>query len=269
MGYQSDLNDLRSQSGSGMGDIRDSYERSKDQQNTYSGNPMGYLDTNYQQQNLGRYVPPMLTGGPGSVGGWNGDGYGQGASGPYNYNIPTAFGGYGNGGYGNYGNTQSAPPPIMPMMPPPQMQGGMGMQGMPPQMGGPPMMGNMGPRPFRPPHQSQGQMPMADGPSPAAPPVMPQRAMMDYSNMGGSGTRIPLPQNVGTPLQFGIPGGPEIQASTPPPMGALGAPGTAPQLSRTPPPMPQAAPAQGQPDSNWMNRYYDQFRRQRMGWQPG
>ena len=67
MGYQSDLDNLRSQSGSGMGDIRDSYDRSKDQYYTNSGNPMGYLDTNYQQADLGRYVPPMITGGPGAT----------------------------------------------------------------------------------------------------------------------------------------------------------------------------------------------------------
>lgn len=259
MGYQSDLNDLRSQSGNGMGDVRDSYERSKDQQNTYSGNPMGYLDTNYQQQNLGRYVPPMLTGGPGSNGGWNGDGYGQGAMGPYNYNIPTAFGGYGNGGYGNYGNTQSAPPP-MPM----------GM--MPPQMGGPPMMmGNMGPRPFRPPHQSQGQMPMADGPSAPPMPQQQNRAPMDYSSMGTLSPRIPLPQGSGAPLQFGIPAGPDQSQSFTPPMGVVGN-GAAPPLSRTPPPLPgPAQPPQmtDQPDRSWMNNYYDQFRRRRMGWQPG
>ena len=43
MGYQSDLDQHRSQSGNGMGDIRDSYDRSSDQYYANSGNPMTVL----------------------------------------------------------------------------------------------------------------------------------------------------------------------------------------------------------------------------------
>ena len=98
MGYQAILDNIRGQTGNSMGDIRDSDTRSSDQYYTNNGNPMGYYDTNYQQQGMGRYVPPMIIGDASQPTGWANFGS------PYNYNIPTAFGGYGNGSYGNYGN---------------------------------------------------------------------------------------------------------------------------------------------------------------------
>lgn len=256
MGYQSDLDNLRSQSGHGMGDIRDSYERSKDQYYTNSGNPMGYLDTNYQQQNLGRYVPPMLTGGPGSNGGWNGDGYGQGATGPYNYNIPTAFGGYGNGGYGNYGNVQSAPP--LPQQMPQQP------------MGQPPQMGGMGrPHSFRPPPMQGNPQPGMNGQLQAG---MQNRMQMEQGAIyGGSGPRSPLAYPAtGTASQ--MPAGlPQASAVGAPPVPGLNQArqysGAMPSTGvvQPPPPVLDAAPSSDPGD--WMSNYYNQYRRQRMGWQ--
>ena len=172
------LNNIRSQIGMGMQDVRNADQRSKDQKYTYSGNPnMPYnysYDQNMGGQNpsLGRYRPPMMD----ANGGWQ-------DSGGYAYNLPTnsgpyrgsfgqgfgppmpQFNGFGSGsvgnmydqyGRGNYirgGNGQ----PVAGMMdqrgpqygqPMPMRGGAMGPQmqqiqgGM--QKGAPPMLANMG-----------------------------------------------------------------------------------------------------------------------------
>jgi len=172
------LNNIRSQIGMGMQDVRNADQRSKDQKYTYSGNPnMPYnysYDQNMGGQNpsLGRYRPPMMD----ANGGWQ-------DSGGYAYNLPTnsgpyrgsfgqgfgppmpQFNGFGSGsvgnmydqyGRGNYirgGNGQ----PVAGMMdqrgpqygqPTPMRGGAMGPQmqqlqgGM--QKGAPPMLANMG-----------------------------------------------------------------------------------------------------------------------------
>ena len=83
------LNNIRSQIGMGMQDVRNADQRSKDQKYTYSGNPnMPYnysYDQNMGGQNpsLGRYRPPMMD----ANGGWQ-------DSGGYAYNLPTNSGPY-------------------------------------------------------------------------------------------------------------------------------------------------------------------------------
>lgn len=75
-------------------------DRSAEQSNTTSGNPMSYVpnfnDPMYgtQQPDLGRYAPPMYN--P-NTGGWSS---GQGG---YAYNLPTSFGPYG----GSWGGPSS------------------------------------------------------------------------------------------------------------------------------------------------------------------
>ena len=70
------LNNIRSQIGMGMQDVRNADQRSKDQKYTYSGNPnMPYnysYDQNMGGQNpsLGRYRPPMMD----ANGGWQDSG---------------------------------------------------------------------------------------------------------------------------------------------------------------------------------------------------
>ena len=110
MTSQSALNSIRNQTGYGAQSIRSSDQRSKDQANTNSGNPMtpyNYADPNsvnlgFQNPALNRYQPPMLSG-PNDPLGWV-------HQGPYNYNLPNNYGPYfGAPASGNEGFNPSIP----------------------------------------------------------------------------------------------------------------------------------------------------------------
>jgi len=108
------LDKLRGQTGYGQSDVRDQHQRSADQNQTQSGNPMqiynqspNSVNRGYQNQGLGRYHPPMMD----NSGGWQ-------DSGGYTYNLPNNYGPFygapfsGNEGYyptmPNYQDTQQA-----------------------------------------------------------------------------------------------------------------------------------------------------------------
>lgn len=200
MGYQSDLDQHRSQSGNGMGDIRDSYDRSSDQYYANSGNPMTVFNqapatvynTNYQDPSLGRYRPPTID----ANGKWDDQG-------GYSYNLPVAYGGYGvqsasqfNSGQqgvqksGNYPPSfiqqflsQLQPRPRMPKYPngaPPQPMyadygtggGAQPVSGYKPQMGRPMPRMPMNPQPGAGQGPAQPALPPQD-----SPPAMSRRMM--------------------------------------------------------------------------------------------